>query len=53
MFRPRLAYIDPKILNFLAKYIYNWEFLSMEMIKKSIYILTKEPSTKLLNRRTM
>ena len=33
-FKPRLAYIDPDILQFFAKYIYNWQFLSSEMIKK-------------------
>jgi len=44
-FRPRLAYIDPKILNFLAKYIYNWEFLSMEMIKKRTIDEIVKPSS--------
>lgn len=37
--RPKLAYVDPDFLKFLTKYIYNWQFLSLEMIKKRKHVL--------------
>lgn len=44
--RPSLAYIDPAPLKIIGKYIYNWPYFSLEMLRKRTPLPTQAPSKK-------
>lgn len=38
--RPAIGYLDRDFFTWLSKYIYNWDFMGMEYLKKSNYFFT-------------
>lgn len=42
--RPTVAYLDPEPLKIIGKYIYNWPYFSLELLRKRISVLIQDKS---------